>query len=61
MKADCKHLKFLKLWASRKLGGIVVEQLAWSLEGKLKRNGVHFSTLFQILSQGHSMYDYKKE
>jgi len=40
MKADCKHLKFTKLWASHKLGGIVAKQPTSNLEGKLKRKGV---------------------
>jgi len=31
------------------------------LEGEMKRKGVQFSTLFQILSNGCSMCDYERE
>ena len=60
-KVDYKHLEYCKLWASRQRGGTVVEQLVGGLQGELKRKGVQFSTLFQVLSHGRPMCDYERE
>ena len=60
-KVDCKHFLHCKEWAGRKQGGTVADLLVAGLEGKLKRKGVQFSTLFQILSHGRPICDYKRE
>ena len=60
-KVDCKHLQYCKLWAGRQQGGTVAEQLVGGLHSELKRKGVQFSTLFQVLSHGRPMCDYERE
>lgn len=60
MKLDCKHLKFVKFWIGCKNNISVANQIIASLEAEDKRKVVQFLTLFQILSHGHSMCDYKR-
>ena len=59
-KLDCKHLEFCKLWAGRKRA-TVADQLGKNFEGELRRKGVQFSTLFQVLAHGRPMCDYERE
>ena len=61
VKLDCKHLEFCKLWAGWKRLGTVADRLVSSLEGELRRKGVQFSALFQVLSHGCPMCDYERE
>ena len=39
----------------------MAEQLVGGLQGELKRKGVQFSTLFQVLNHGRPMCDYERE
>ena len=61
LKLDCKHLQFCKLWAGQKHVETVADQLVLGLEGKLRRKGVQFSTLFQFFSHGPPMCNYERQ
>ena len=59
-KLDCKHTQFCKVWVGRSRG-IVADELVDGFQGNLKRKGIQFSTLFQVLSHGRPMCDYERE
>ena len=56
---NCSHMKVCRTWVGKK-PATVAEQVVSGLAGEYKQKEVQFATLFEILSHGRPMVDYKR-